>query len=106
MPFMTATLARPVFDPPAWKIDREPDVTIPAAALKAGLSAIEIALIATISYGGHPAPSQKELAEIAGISRRTIQRHLYILREKGWIDFRDSDPANLATTPYYYWVTA
>ena len=103
---MTATLTRPVFDPPAWKVDREPDVHLPEAAFTAGLNAIELALMAAISYGGHLAPTQTELAEVAGISRRTIQRHLHTLREKGWIDFRDSDPGNLASTPYYYWVCA
>ena len=103
---MTATLSRPVFDPPAWKLDREPDVELPAAVFKAGLSAIELALIAAISYGGHLAPSQEELAEVAGISRSTFKRHLWLLRDKGWIDFRDSDPGNLASTPYYYWVCA
>ena len=67
---MTATLTRPVFDPPAWKVDREPDVHLPEAAFTAGLNAIELALMAAISYGGHLAPTQTELAEVAGISRR------------------------------------
>ena len=81
----------------------EPTIKIPERAMQPGATnAIEKALLAAISHCGHLAPSQLELASIAGCGKTALNKHLAMLREKGLADW-SNNPIGHSNT---YWLTA
>ena len=85
------------------RMNTEPNIRIPDSALQPGATnAIEKALLAAISYGGHLAPSQLELAAIAGCGKTALNKHLAMLREKGLADWSNNKSGQSNT----YWITA
>ena len=78
----------------------KPTIKIPERAMQPGATnAIEKALLVAISYCGHLAPSQLELASIAGCGKTALNKHLAMLREKGLADWSNNPICLLYTSP-------
>ena len=84
---------------------REATINIPERAFEPGATnAIEKAILAAISYGGHLMPNQTELSAIAGCGKSALKKHLDLLRKKGLVDWESRFHSDGGRAANRYWV--